>query len=41
MERAKGGGVALPIDQAGEAHERATTVDKVHEGGAEELRLPA
>jgi hypothetical protein len=39
IERAEGGGEAIPVDQAGQAHQGMAAIDEVHQGGAEELGL--
>jgi hypothetical protein len=39
VERAEGGGEALPVDQVSQAHQGMATVDEVHERRAEEFGL--
>jgi hypothetical protein len=39
VERAEGGREALPVDQAGQAHQGMTAIDEGHQGRAEEFGL--
>jgi hypothetical protein len=39
VERVEGGGEALPVDQAGQAHQGMAAIDEVHQGRAEEFGL--
>jgi hypothetical protein len=39
VERPEGGGGAIPIDQAGQAHQGMPAADEVHQGRAEEFGL--
>jgi hypothetical protein len=39
VERAEGGGKAIPVDQLREVHQRMAAVDEVHQGRAEEFGL--